>query len=254
MVRVIFPEEAPGTRSSVEIEMTAGRSGSQAPLRVVVVDDDPMARRALREALTNGAAMTVAGEASTGASAEATVRDAKPDVVVIDADIPDVDGLTATRRLSVSHPGLPVLVLAAREDDQLALNALRAGASGFLSKAVAPEAIARATRGVAEGEAAISRRLTFRVVSELRALSRMRARSQPSDPDLTPRESEVLDLLAENASTAEIAQRLGLSTATVRTHVKHVLRKLGVHTRADAVAAARRRRDADGGDVIAGPW
>jgi|tagenome__1003787_1003787.scaffolds.fasta_scaffold20965830_3 NarL family two-component system response regulator LiaR len=233
--------------------MTARTSGSNAPLRVVVVDDDPMARRALRDALTAGAMMTVAGEASSGAAAEAAVRDARPDVVVIDADIPDVDGLTATRRLSVSHPGLPVLVLAARDDDQLALNALRAGASGFLSKAVAPEAIARATRGVAEGEAAISRRLTFRVVAELRALSRLRARPGVSEPGLTPRETEVLDLLAENASTTEMAQRLGLSTATVRTHVKHVLRKLGVHTRADAVAAARQRRG-NGGDVIAGPW
>jgi len=232
--------------------MTAGNPGSRPPLRVVVVDDDPMARRALREALTSGAAMTVAAEAASGAAAEAAVREAHPDVVVIDADIPDIDGLTATRRLNASHPGLPVLVLAARDDEQLALNALRAGASGFLSKEVSPEAIARATRGVAEGEAAISRRLTFRVVSELRALSRLRARPSTTDPDLTPRESEVLDLLAENASTAEIAHRLGLSTATVRTHVKHVLRKLGVHTRADAVAAARGRRG--GGDVIAGPW
>ena len=221
-------------------------------MRVVVVDDDPLARRALREALTSGLAMTIAAEAASGAAAVAAVRDADPDVVVIDADIPGLDGLTATRRITESHPGLPVLVLAAHDDDQLALSALRAGASGFLSKAVSPEAIARATRGIADGEAAISRRLTFRVVSELRALSRLRARSQPADPELTPRESQVLDLLGENASTAEIAERLALSTATVRTHVKHVLRKLSVHTRADAVAAARRRHA--GGDVIEGPW
>ena len=232
--------------------MTAGTSGTNHPLRVVVVDDDPMARRALRDALTSSPAMTIAAEAASGAAAEAAVRDSDPDVVVIDADIPDIDGLVTTRRISESHPGLPVLVLAAHDDDQLALSALRAGASGFLSKAVPPEAIARATRGVAEGEAAISRRLTFRVVAELRALSRLRARTQPADPELTRRESQVLDLLAENASTAQIAERLNLSTATVRTHVKHVLRKLGVHTRADAVAAARRRRA--GGDVIEGPW
>ena len=234
--------------------MTAGRPGPNAPLRVVVVDDDPMARRALREALSERATMTVAAEATTAADAEAAVREAHPDVVVIDADIPDVDGLTTTRRLSASHPGLPVLVLGAREDDQLAMSALRAGAAGFLSKAVPPEAIARATRGVAVGEAAISRRLTFRVLAELRALSRLRPRSPGLEHALTPREAEVLDLLADNASTADIAEGLGLSTATVRTHVKHVLRKLGVHTRADAVAAARRRRGDDGGDVIAGPW
>src|SRR3954451_17285904 len=234
--------------------MTAGSSGSDAPVRVVVVDDDPLARRALREALTSGLAMTIAAEAASGAAAVAAVRDADPDVVVIDADIPGLDGLTATRRISESHPGLPVRVLAAHDDDQLALSALRAGASGFLSKAVSPDAIARATRGIAEGEAAISRLLTFRVVSELRALSRLRVRPEASDPQLTPREAEVLDLLAEGASTAEIAHALSLSTATVRTHVKHVLRKLGVHTRADAVAAARRRRSARGGDVIDGHW
>src|SRR3954468_18123719 len=180
MTRVIFPEGAVGGRRSVEAGMTAGKITRAGPLRVVVVDDDPMARRALREALDRAPAMTVAAEAASGAAAEATVRDAHPDVVVIDADTPDVDGVTATRRLSASHPEIPVLVLAAQADDQLALDALRAGASGFLSKAVSPDAIARATRGIAEGEAAISRRLTFRVVSELRALSRLRVRPDRS--------------------------------------------------------------------------
>src|SRR3954469_12887977 len=193
--------------------MTAGTSGTNHPLRVVVVDDAPMARRALRDALTSSPAMTIAAEAASGAAAEAAVRDSDPDVVVIDPDIPELPGRVTTRRISESHPGLPVLVLAAHDDDQLALSALRAGASGFLSKAVSPEAIARATRGIADGEAAISRRLTFRVVSELRALSRRPPRSQPADPELTPRESQVLDLLGENASTAEIAERLALSTA-----------------------------------------
>jgi len=214
------------------------------PLRVLVVDDDPAARRALCEALNRAPEMTVAAEAASGAAGVTAADDADPDVVVIDADTPDMDGVTATLRITKRHPRLPVLVLAARHDDELALLALQAGASGFLGKDVPPDAIIRAARGLAEGEAAISRRLTRRVVYELRAMSRTRRRMGPLDSELTPREWQILDLLSEGASTADIAGRLSLSLGTVRSHVKHVLSKLGVHTRAEAIEAGERLREA----------
>jgi len=210
---------------------------------VLVVDDDPAARRALREALSRAPAMTIAAEAATGAAGVSAADDADPDVVVIDADMPEVDGVTATLRITRRHPGLPVLVLAARHDDQLALLALQAGAAGFLCKDVPPDAIIRAARGVAEGEAAISRRLTRRLVKELRALSRTRRRRRSPESELTPREWQILDLLSEGASTTDIADRLALAAGTVRSHVKHVLSKLDVHTRAEAVEAAERLRE-----------
>ena len=106
-----------------------------------------------------------------------------------------------------------------------------------------PDAIIRAARGVAEGEAAISRRLTRRLVKELRALSRTRRRRRSPESELTPREWQILDLLSEGASTTDIADRLALAAGTVRSHVKHVLSKLDVHTRAEAVEAAERLRE-----------
>jgi DNA-binding NarL/FixJ family response regulator len=217
------------------------RTGALA-LRVLVVDDDPAARRALREAVGRAPEMILAAEAASAAEGMAAAGDVDPDVVVIDAETPDLDGLTATLRMTRRYPGLPVLILASRPNDHLAVLALRAGAAGFLTKDVSPEAIVRAARGLTEGEAAISRRLTRRLVYELRALSRGRRRLRPVQSELTPREWQVLDLLAEGVSTAEMAARLGLSVGTVRGHVKHLLRKLDVHTRADAVEAGERLR------------
>jgi two-component system nitrate/nitrite response regulator NarL len=211
---------------------------------VLVVDDDPAARRALREALNRAPEMTVAAEAASGVDGVTAADDSDPDVVVIDADTPGVDGVTATLRIRRRHPGLPVLVLAARPDEQLALLALEAGAAGFLGKDVPADAIVRAARGLTEGEAAISRRLTRRLVSELRALSRARRRLRGFESELTTREWQILDLLSEGASTADMAERLALAPGTVRSHIKHVLGKLGVHTRAEAVEAGERLREA----------
>ena len=211
-------------------------------VRVLLVDDDPTVRLALRQAIGREPRLAVAAEAAGAEDALALVDSATPDVVVVDADMPQVDGLTATLRIRAAHPDLPVIVLGTRSDDDLALLALRAGATGFLGKDVPPEAIARAVCSVGHGEAAVSRRLTRRLVDELRCLSRRRRGMRPVESRLTPREWQVLDLLAQGASTDDIADRLVLSLDTVRSHIKHVLRKLDAHSRAEAVAAAARMR------------
>ena len=128
------------------------------------------------------------------------------------------------------------------DDDETAIRALSVGAAGYVPKDLGAEALRRALRGVIDGEAAISRRLARRLVDELSRAPEPRPRLRPLGGELTPREWEVLDLLIDGESTAAIAQTLGLALETVRSHIKHVLRKLGVGTRGEAVAIAQRLR------------
>ena len=212
------------------------------PLRILLVDDDATARRALRDAIEGMPGMEVVGEASGGSEALASVASLLPDIVVMDAEMPHVDGITATLRITEHGLDIPVVILAIGQDDDLALLAIRSGAVGFLPKSVPIEAILRSIAAVAGGEAAISRKLTRRVIGEFRHLARRASGMRPVESELTPREWQVLDLLSREASTLEIAHRLGLSVDTVRTHIRHILRKLGAHSRAEAVAAAARMR------------
>lgn len=215
---------------------------AEAPTRpeisVVLADGDPLARQALRAALGEAPEVTVAAEARSVAEAlDATARLA-PDVVLLDADIPDGDGVLATNLLARQSAEVHVLVLARGDDDALGLQVLRAGASGFLRKDVAPAALARAVRGLRAGEAAISRTLARKVIDRLRASPERGSGLRPVHSTLTTREWQVLDLMCDGASTSDIADALVLTPDTVRTHIKHILGKLGVHTREDAVAAA----------------
>ena len=216
------------------------------PLRILLVDDDATARRALRDAIDGRPGMEVVGEATGGSDALASVAAVQPDIVVMDAEMPDVDGITATLRINEHGLDVPVVILAIGEDEELALLALRSGAVGFLPKSVPIDAILRSIAAVAAGEAAVSRTLTRRVIAELRDLAQRASGMRPVESELTPREWQVLDLLSQSASTPEIAHRLGLSVDTVRTHIRHVLRKLGAHSRAEAVAAAARMRTSGG--------
>lgn len=223
--------------------MTATSSAPAEPVvRVLLVDDDPTARRALRDAAARAPALEVAGEAASAAEIPAAVERTDPDVVVIDVEMPGIDGITATLRLTARFPDVPVMLLTTRADDELALLALRAGASGYLAKELEPDAIVRSMRSVSVGEAAISRRLTRRLIEDVRGSGGPVYGMRPVDSVLTPREWQVLDLLSEGASTDDIAERLVLTVDTVRSHIKHLLRKLGAHSRAEAVEAAHRMR------------
>ena len=210
------------------------------PLRTIVVDRDPFARRVIKQVL-QAAGVTVIAEARDGRDAVDLALHYQPDVVVMDIGMPELDGIFATRRILETNPNqLIVLLTSADGEDEIGLMALQAGAAGFLSKDVDLEALPRAMRGVKAGEAAISRRMTRRLVDTLRQVPGCSAGMRPVKSTLTTREWEVLDHLRLGRSTDDIAAALVLSGETIRSHVKNILRKLGVHSRDAAVAAADR--------------
>lgn len=211
-------------------------------LRVLVVDDDPLVRRALRDALAQQRGFLVAGEAEDGGEAISMALERRPDVVLMDVDLPVVDGVTATLRIRRQAPTVQVVMLSTIVDDELGLLGLRAGASGFLSKELSVDALARSLRGVTRGEAAISRALALKLIERLRRTPERASGMRPVQSSLTSREWQVLDLMCAGASTEGIADELVLSIETVRSHIKHILAKLGAHSRAEAVEAAARLR------------
>lgn len=213
-------------------------------LRAVVADDDPFARRVIKDALTKSGALVVA-EARTGREAVEFALYYRPDVVIMDVVMPGLDGILATRQILKAVPGQLVIVLtgADEEDGELGLLALHAGAVGFLSKDIDISALPRTINGVRIGEIAISRKLTMRVIEQMRGASRGSSGMRPVKSPLTGREWEVVELLKATRSTNEIADELVLSTETVRSHVKNIMRKLNVSTRAEAVTVADRARN-----------
>jgi NarL family two-component system response regulator LiaR len=228
-------------------------AGAEAPLRVIVADDDPLARRVVRDALEAGGIVVVA-EAATGREAIELSLYYKPDVVLMDLVMPDGDGIHATRRILAREPGVEVVILTSSDDDDVGFVGLRAGASGFLSKRAGVDALPRALRGAAAGEAVVSRRLTMRLVDSMRRARTDGAGVRPVRSRLTPREWEVLDLLCAGQSTDDIADTLVLSSETVRSHIKNLLRKLGVRSREAAIEEARRlRADLAGGGEAGDP-
>jgi DNA-binding NarL/FixJ family response regulator len=216
-----------------------------ARLRAVIADDDPFARRVIKDVLTESGVLVIA-EARNGRQAVELALYYRPDVVIMDAVMPELDGILATRQILKMVPDQLVIVLTGvdDEDDELGLLALRAGAAGFLSKDVDIDALPRTLHGVRAGEAAISRRMTKRLIEQLRSAPGGSSGMRPVKSPLTAREWEVIDLLKSTRSTDEIAAELVLSTETVRSHVKNILRKLDVRSREEAVAAADRMRNA----------
>src|SRR3954463_13671070 len=223
-----MPEEADGARHDVA-------------LRVIVADDDPLARRVVRDALEAGGIIVIA-EAANGREAVELSLYYKPDIVLMDLVMPEFDGIQATRRILEREPDVEVVILTSSDDDEVGLVGLRAGASGFLNKRAGVEALPRALRGAVAGEAVVSRRLTMRLGASMRRTRPDGAGIRPVRSRLTPREWEVLDLLCSGQSTDEIADTLVLSAETVRSHIENLLRKLGVSSRQAAVEEARRMR------------
>ena len=212
------------------------------PARIVLVDRDALARRAMREELTATGEFVVAAEAAEELDAISTVHRERPDLVLVDIGYPLMSGITVAKELRNQLPATPVVFCSITNDEETAIRALSVGAIGYVRKDLAPEPLARALRGVLAGEAAISRTLARRLLEELARRPESRPRLRPMGGELTAREWEVLDLLIAGESTAVIARTLGLALETVRSHIKHVLRKLGVGSRGEAIEIARRLR------------
>ena len=214
-------------------------TGAGPPIRVLIADDQEIVRAGFGALLGTQPDLEVVGSAADGAEAVRLCRQVHPDVVLMDVRMPTMDGIEATRRITTgSDPGPRVLMLTTFDLDEYVYEALRSGASGFLLKDVAAERLFEAVRIIAAGDALLAPTVTRRLISEF---ARLRP-SPPARPDLlrelTPRETEVLRLVAEGLSNGEIAERLVVGEETVKTHVSRVLTKLGLRDRTQAVVTA----------------
>jgi len=209
-----------------------------AKVRVVLADDHPMYRYGVAAVLATADEIELVGEASDGRGLIALVEAERPDVVLTDLAMPGLDGVGACRQLLARQPDLGVLVLTMHADDESLVSALRAGARGYLVKGADKAELIRAILAVADGQAVYGAPVARRITELFGAGA---ARPAAPFPDLTPREREVLDLLADGARNSEIARQLGMTDKTVRNHVSAILMKLQVN---DRTAAAIKARDA----------
>ena len=210
------------------------------PVRILIADDQALVRAGLATLLDSQPGLTVVGQAGTGEEAVHLARKVAPDVVLMDIRMPVLNGLAATRRILAAPPapgGRPVrvVVLTTYDLDEYVYEALRAGASGFLLKHAPPEELLLGVRAAADGGALLSPQVTRRLVAEFAARRPAARRPPPELARLTPREREVLDLVICGRSNTEIAEALVVSQSTVKTHLGHILDKLGLRDRVQAV-------------------
>jgi NarL family two-component system response regulator LiaR len=223
-------------RNTARIVSPVGQDGTP-PARVVVVDDDTQLRAALRSALQD-AGLTVIAEADNGRDAIDLAAHFRPDVMIMDIVMSNIDGLSATRQIAARAPTVRILLLTASDDVELGMVGLRAGAAGHQVKGVPVARIVDAVVRMAAGEPVVGPQLTWRLIESLRALPVGGHGVRPVRSALTPREWEVLDLMCAGHSVDQIADELVLARDTVRTHVKRLLRKLGAHSQAEAISIA----------------
>jgi DNA-binding NarL/FixJ family response regulator len=208
------------------------------PIRVLLVDDDALMRAGLASILSSDDAVEVVGEAPDGRVAVERVTVLRPDVVLMDVRMPEVDGISATREVVAVAPDTRVVILTTFEDDEYIFGALTAGASGFLLKRTTPESLIEAIKAVAAGDSLLSPSVTRRVIDRMAALPSGEAVLDRRLDELTARERDVLEQIARGLSNAEIAHVLVIEESTVKTHVKRILMKLGLRDRVQAVIFA----------------
>jgi DNA-binding NarL/FixJ family response regulator len=202
------------------------------PIRLLIVDDHPIVRDGLRGAFTGTAEFDVVGEAAHGAEAVTQAAALRPDVVLMDLRMPEMDGVEAIRRLQRQVPSARILVLTTFDTDSDVLPAIEAGATGYLLKDAPVEDLLRAVRSAAKGESVLAPTVAGRLMGRVR---------QPAHGTLSQRELQVLKLVADGATNREVAAKLFISEASTKTHLLHIYDKLGVRDRAAAVGEAFRR-------------
>ncbi len=207
--------------------------------RLLVADDHALFREGLVRLLSDQPDLEVVAEAASGTEAIALARQTQPDLILLDIDMPECDGLVALRFIRRYLPEIPIVMLTVYDDDEKLFAAVRSGAQGYLLKSIRAADLVAALRRVIEGEAALSPGLAQRILNEFIRLSHERLLDERR-AELTPREREVLELLADDASNVEIAEKLGISAHTVKRHLASILHKLQVHSRAEAIAYVRR--------------
>lgn len=226
------------------------QSGPGSPIRLLLADDQPLLRMGFRLILEGESDLEIAGEACTGDEAVRLSAQLRPDVVLMDVRMPRGDGIEATRQITASGSCSRIIILTTFDLDEYAFAGLQAGASAFLLKDVAPQELVQAVRVVASGDAVVAPRVTQRLL-ETYVRSLPPATATVRDPrlaELTPRENEVLQAVAGGLSNAELAATFFLSEATIKTHVRRILTKLGLRDRVQAVVFAY-----ENGIVVPGP-
>jgi DNA-binding NarL/FixJ family response regulator len=211
---------------------------TESRVRVLIVDDDALMREGLRGILSRDPTIEVLGEARDGRDALYRARLLRPEVVLMDVRMPDLDGISATRELLRASPDVRVVILTTFEDDDYIFGALSAGASGFLLKRTSPEDLVAAVHTIAAGDSLLSPSVTSRVIARMAEQPGPDAARDARLDELTPREREVLELIARGLSNGEIGARLLIEESTVKTHVKRLLAKLGARDRVQAVIFA----------------
>ena len=216
------------------------------PFRLLLVDDHALFRKGVAEVIAAEPDFELVGEAENGEQALDLARELMPDVILMDISMPRLDGIEATRRIKAEFPYVRIVILTVSESDHSLFEALKAGAHGYLLKDVAPLSLLANLRGVVRGEAAFSRALAGRLLEELGRDARRAAPASPPRGRLTPREREVLGLIAQGKCNKEIAAALGIAENTVKNHLKNILEKLHLENRTQAATFALREELAGG--------
>lgn len=211
-------------------------------IKIMITDDHPMMREALRTALEDETGLTVICEASNGVEAVELAELHYPDVILMDLLMPDMDGLEAIRQIMEKNPQLRILVVTSLEDEEKILAAVQAGALGYFPKTAPRSFLLEAIRKVADGVPYLPAGIAQKLFSGLRKMNSVPLEQRAADEPLTARQEEILVLLGEGKSDGQISKTLHLSEATVRSHLHHILQRLELETRAQAVAYANKRK------------
>lgn len=206
-------------------------------LRLMIADDHALFRESLANLLTYRGSFDVVGDAENGKDAIQMALELRPDIILMDINMPDMDGIEATRQIRARLPDVRIVMLTVFDDQERLFEAIRAGAQGYLLKSIRSQELLDQLQGLSRGEAAISRRMAARILDEFRSLDQQQTILEP-EGGLSARETQVLELVVDRLSNKEIAERLSISENTVKNHLKNILAKLQLSNRRQAAAYA----------------